>query len=86
MRAWLAALVFSMIATAAHADMFHCERPQADQLYCRDGKRRPVCSQGGYLVWTDSRAAISQSEFAYLVADGPLPTPACDQQFRTPAQ
>jgi hypothetical protein len=61
----------------AQASMLGCEQKSADPLYCQNGARRPTCSQGGYLVWADTRVAVSTGELDLLTSDGPVPRAAC---------
>jgi len=53
-----------------------CARHE-NSIYCRNGERREVCAQGGYVVWADSRAPISLRDANLLSVDGPLPEPSC---------
>jgi hypothetical protein len=54
-----------------------CEKPRADSLYCKNGKRREVCSQAGTLVWADTRTPVLRAQFTFLTMDGPIVTPHC---------
>jgi len=73
------AIVISFLSclSPAQASMIGCEAKTADPLYCQNGARRAICTQGGYVVWADSRVAVSAGELAFLMSDGPVPRPAC---------
>jgi hypothetical protein len=73
----LMVISFLLCLHPAQASMLGCEQKTADPLYCQNGARRPICSQGGYLVWADTRVAVSSGELAFLASDGPVPRPAC---------
>lgn len=81
MRACLAVLVLvTLVAEHAAAQsngILGCDRKDADPQYCRDGKRRPVCSENGHVIWRDTRDVLSQGELHFLAMDGPPSTPPC---------
>jgi hypothetical protein len=79
-------IVISLLTCAmpAQASMLGCERKiGADPVYCEKGERRPTCLAAGYLVWADTRVALSNGEFAFLSSDGPVPRLPCP---KTPAK
>lgn len=80
-RIWLAALVLAAMgaegASAQSAGESACERKDADRVYCQDGKPRPVCSENGHLVWSDTRDALSQGELIFLTKFGAVSKPRC---------
>jgi hypothetical protein len=81
LRTWLAVLVLAAMgadgASAQSADESACARKNADPIYCRDGKPRPVCLDNGHLVWSDTHDPISQGELMFLGMGGKVPKPRC---------
>jgi hypothetical protein len=59
--------------------MLGCELKTADPQYCHNGERRPICVEGGRLVWADTREPVSNGEFSFLASDGPVLKPRCAQ-------
>jgi len=69
-------LMMLLGATPVAAASLLCEK-SAESRYCHNGQRREVCTQGGYIVWADTRVPIIVAESNMLAVDGPLPSPSC---------
>jgi hypothetical protein len=69
-------LVLTLLLVApAHADrILDCGKKDADPIYCRDGKPRPICLQGNVIVFADTRLPVTEGKFNY---DGELSLSPC---------
>ena len=64
-----------LLAAPAHGDrILDCEKRDADPIYCRDGKPRPICLQDNVLVFADTRLPVAEGKFSY---DGELSLSPC---------
>ena len=49
-----------LLGVPAHAEgTVGCDKKDADPIYCRDGKPRPICLQGGVIVFADTRLPVT---------------------------
>jgi hypothetical protein len=63
-----------LLAAPARADrILDCGKKDADPIYCRDGKPRPICLQDNDVVYADTRLPVS-GKYSY---DGELSLSPC---------
>ena len=63
-----------LLAAPAHADrILDCGKTDADPIYCRDGKPRPICIQDNVIVFADTRLPVT-GKYDY---DGELSLSPC---------
>jgi len=71
--AYLIALTL-LLAAPAHAERsLGCEKQDADPIFCRDGKPRPICLQDNVVVYADTRLPVTGK----YSLDGPLSLSPC---------
>jgi hypothetical protein len=64
-----------LLAAPAHAErILDCGKKDADPIYCRDGKPRPICLQDSVVVFADTRLPVTEGKFNY---DGELSLSPC---------
>lgn len=71
---YVIALTLLLAAPAQAEAISGCEKKDADPIYCRDGKPRPICLQDNVVVFADTRLPVPEGKFS---SDGELSLSAC---------
>jgi hypothetical protein len=71
-------IALTLLTASTHADAISgCERKDADPIYCKDGKPRPMCLQDSVIVFADTRLPVPEGKFSNI---GELALASCPSE------
>ena len=60
-------IALTLLTASARADAISgCEKTDADPIYCKDGKPRPMCMQDNVIVFADTRLPVPVGKFSNI--------------------
>jgi hypothetical protein len=60
-------VAMTLLTASAQADAISgCEKTDADSIYCKDGKPRPMCLQNNVIVFAETRLPVPEGKFSNI--------------------
>jgi hypothetical protein len=60
-------IALTLLTASSYADAVSgCEKTDADPIYCKDGKPRPMCMQDNVIVFADTRLPVPDGKFSNI--------------------